>query len=290
VGFRQASSLGTFAAAPLIANGGGQDEAHQRRLLVAPVRLHKVCYGHGYQHRSRGRNIVNTSNRVCEAPVGSFNWCRPYLPIDGAMRREKPSVVSPFGLAELTGGAFDCWILDQSGHVLDSNQPSGRAKAVEVRCGKVTMLDSRAQRVLEQLLSRVPAEVAEHWGCALSPAGSAIAFVKFVIFTQAQRQAFRGASMAVVAFDGQIRCSPSPELLRLLFGLTPAEARVAVGLMGGGTAREIARDRRLALVTVRTQLKHILAKMHMQRQADVIAILGRLAGFAGPNLQITAGR
>ena len=92
--------------------------------------------------------------------------------------------------------------------------------------------------------------------------------------------------MAVVAFDEQIRCEPSPELLRLLFGLTPAEARVAVGLKCGKTTREIAADRGLSIVTVRTQLKHILSKMHMNRQADAIAFLVRLANFIGQDTRI----
>jgi PAS domain-containing protein len=56
------------------------------------------------------------------------------------------------------------------------------------------------------------------------------------------------------------KASPPPGLLCDLFGLTRSEAEVAIALAGGGTAEDVARSRGVSLVTVRTQIRSILAK------------------------------
>jgi DNA-binding CsgD family transcriptional regulator len=201
------------------------------------------------------------------------------------MRRGEPSTNYPFGLAKLVGGAFECWVLDPFGRVFESHRPNSRCSAVEVRCGKIQILDSSVQRILDQLLIRAPEEASEQWGCVVGPRGTISSFIKIITFDQAQKRAFDGAAIAIVAFDW-FRREPASELLRLCFGLTPAEAQVAVGLVGGKSLKDISGQRGSSIVTARTQLKHILAKMHLNRQADAIAILDRFANFVGGKIQI----
>jgi DNA-binding CsgD family transcriptional regulator len=191
----------------------------------------------------------------------------------------------PLGLARLLGGAFDCWVLDPSGQVLESHQISRQRDAVRVRSGKIKMLDSGVQSVLEQLLMRATAGAGEQWGCIVGPLGAMSGFIKFIIFDHAQKRAFNGAAIAVIAFD-RTRREPALEILRICFGLTPAEAHVAAGLVGGKSLKDISCERGASLGTARSQLKHILAKMRVNRQADVIAILDRLASFVGNEIRI----
>jgi DNA-binding CsgD family transcriptional regulator len=198
--------------------------------------------------------------------------------------RGKSSALISHDLAGLLGGGFDCWILDQAGAVLDSAQNRGRSSSIGLRSGRLGFADRRIQRVLEDLLRRSPVNASERWGYVLDTGTPCL--LKFVLFGKAQRQAFGGASMAVIAFDPRIKHTPSEELLHALFGLTAAEARIAVALMCGKTATEIARDRQIAVATVRTQLKHLLAKMHLNRQADAIALLQRLADFIGLHVRV----
>ncbi|GIL40113.1 helix-turn-helix transcriptional regulator [Roseiterribacter gracilis] len=55
-----------------------------------------------------------------------------------------------------------------------------------------------------------------------------------------------------------------------LFGLSPAEADLAVGLAQGETVQEIADRRQVRISTVRSQLQSALAKTGAARQADLI--------------------
>ncbi len=62
----------------------------------------------------------------------------------------------------------------------------------------------------------------------------------------------------------------SVELLRELFGLTPAEARVAAALGQGRKPEEIAAEAEISRYTVRAQLSAIYEKLGVHRQAEVV--------------------
>jgi len=64
--------------------------------------------------------------------------------------------------------------------------------------------------------------------------------------------------------------------LSQLFGLTPAESSVTNWLVSGRTIDEYAQDRGVSPATVRSQLKTVLAKTGMSRQAQLVAALARL--------------
>jgi DNA-binding CsgD family transcriptional regulator len=58
-----------------------------------------------------------------------------------------------------------------------------------------------------------------------------------------------------------------------LFGLSPAEARVAAALMTGKSLTDIAATSRVQITTVRTQLRYILRKVGVKRQFDLVRVL-----------------
>lgn len=64
--------------------------------------------------------------------------------------------------------------------------------------------------------------------------------------------------------------------LRRVYGLTGAEADVAVALAAGATLKEIAEKRGSQLQTVRVQLKATLAKTGVRRQPELAALVNRL--------------
>jgi DNA-binding CsgD family transcriptional regulator len=66
---------------------------------------------------------------------------------------------------------------------------------------------------------------------------------------------------------------PPVELIRSLFDLTPAEARVAQSLAAGGSIKRIARENGVAPSTIRTQVRGVLAKTGLSRQGEVVALL-----------------
>ena len=70
---------------------------------------------------------------------------------------------------------------------------------------------------------------------------------------------------------------PSAHVLRSMFGLTPAEALVAIAITQGHTPNEIAIEYALALSTVRSQLSAVLRKTRTTRQVDLVRLFTRLS-------------
>jgi len=70
--------------------------------------------------------------------------------------------------------------------------------------------------------------------------------------------------------------APSVELIRSLFDLTPAEARVARGLAAGQTVKVMAAESGTSTNTVHTHVNAVLAKTGYSRQSDVVALLNGL--------------
>jgi len=85
------------------------------------------------------------------------------------------------------------------------------------------------------------------------------------------------AMAMVVLIDWDIQDAPTEDVLRQGFGLTPAEARVAIGFARGRDLHEIANDQGLSVETVRKCFKTVLAKTNTSRQAELATLLARLA-------------
>ena len=79
--------------------------------------------------------------------------------------------------------------------------------------------------------------------------------------------------MALIMIDVPRKRMPRDIVARHLqsaYGLSGAEAEIALQLADGKTVQDISDSRQSALGTVRTQVKHILSKMDAKRQADVV--------------------
>lgn len=77
---------------------------------------------------------------------------------------------------------------------------------------------------------------------------------------------------AMIVIVDPAQCSPSETDLAEFFGLSPAEARVAAGLMTGKSLSDIAAASSVQITTVRTQLRSILRKVGAKRQVDLVRI------------------
>lgn len=66
--------------------------------------------------------------------------------------------------------------------------------------------------------------------------------------------------------------------LQSLFDCTPAEANIAIELMHGLTAQDIADKKNISIHTVRQQIKSLLAKNGYRKQTELIAMLMRALG------------
>jgi len=86
----------------------------------------------------------------------------------------------------------------------------------------------------------------------------------------------RQPSILVCVSDPDAMHTPSNRLLAELFGLTGAEAALASDLLAGEELRDIAARRGRSINTVRTHLSGLMAKTNVNRQSELIRLLGAL--------------
>lgn len=82
---------------------------------------------------------------------------------------------------------------------------------------------------------------------------------------------------AALVFIRDTEAPLAAQRLRELFGMTRAEAAVAASLGDGKSPEDIAADLGIGIGTVRTHLKRVLAKTGTHRQAQLVALLVRVA-------------
>lgn len=73
--------------------------------------------------------------------------------------------------------------------------------------------------------------------------------------------------------------APRANMLCELFGFSRAEAEVAVALAGGASAEDVARSRRVSLMTVRSQIRSILGKSEAENLRDFERTMATLAAL-----------
>jgi DNA-binding CsgD family transcriptional regulator len=98
----------------------------------------------------------------------------------------------------------------------------------------------------------------------------------------AQRGAFpgvfsRGRAAMLLIIDGQHARRGVEARLTALFGLTPAEARVACEVGKGENPNDVAHSLGVMPSTVRTHLHHVFAKTATRRQAELMGLVAQLA-------------
>lgn len=72
------------------------------------------------------------------------------------------------------------------------------------------------------------------------------------------------------AYQKTSKANISTESLALLYGLTPAEARLTRELLSGYTLKEVAKKLGVAITTVRSHLKIVFQKTGTSRQSELI--------------------
>lgn len=82
-----------------------------------------------------------------------------------------------------------------------------------------------------------------------------------------------GVMSGAVFIADPLATGARPELLCQVWGLTPAEARIAMALLAGRTPGEIAVWYRVSESTVRTQIRAVFDKTGTRRQGELIKML-----------------
>lgn len=90
---------------------------------------------------------------------------------------------------------------------------------------------------------------------------------------QLPESASRQGAALLFVFDPEISPTVGVEMVRTLFGLSEAEAQLAVALGSGKTLDDSAHERGTSIHTIRTQLKSIFNKTGTKRQSDLVSLL-----------------
>jgi DNA-binding CsgD family transcriptional regulator len=84
------------------------------------------------------------------------------------------------------------------------------------------------------------------------------------------------AHAIVVLVDPERQASLSIETLKITFGLTFSEARLAAAIASGADINSLAGKLGLSRDTLRNQLKAVFGKTGVRRQAELVAMLSHL--------------
>jgi DNA-binding CsgD family transcriptional regulator len=160
--------------------------------------------------------------------------------------------------------------------------------ALTIRENRVRATDRTAERLLQNAIRLALTPPHEVSTVALPRAEGRALIAKLapaIIPGADQSQA--GARLTLIDLDD--RPEPCERVMRDLFGLTGAEARLAKHMARGDTLEDYARATRISLATVRTQLKFLFNKTNTHRQGEARFLAGAACTFpaSGDMLKIS---
>jgi len=130
-------------------------------------------------------------------------------------------------------------------------------------------------------LNRDPYDTPHFSNCVTVPRSYGAASYTLQCSALGERNEFGGDTGAYAAIvfiaDGAQEVEIDPALLQSAYGLTPAEAKVAVALIESSTAEQVATQLGTSPNTVRTQIKQIYAKLGVDTRARFVKLMMGLA-------------
>ena len=136
------------------------------------------------------------------------------------------------------------------------------------------LLGARGRELQAELQEAIRLACLHRRPSALAAAQGARAPLRLMVVPMDSPPATREAAVWILAPESPRL--PHPRTLAVLFGLSRAEARLALRLLAGQTPQECAREAGVGVATVRSQLHSMFAKTGARRQAELVALLARV--------------
>jgi DNA-binding CsgD family transcriptional regulator len=172
--------------------------------------------------------------------------------------------------------------LDRSGLVLDFNAAAERMfdDDIRVRNRYLELSDRQARVSVDMFIQRLRA-VDDEAALSIAPivvrrSSKRPLLLRALPVDGAARSPFVGSSALLLFSDLQSGAGLSVSLLSQVFGLSPAEAKLAAALADGLSPEQAARKLGIAKATARSQLKSVFSKTETHRQGELVAVLSRL--------------
>ena len=213
--------------------------------------------------------------------VAMLNSLRPHL-ARSALVSARLGLQRARGATEaLSGLRLPALLLTEGGMVVEANEwmaPLGG----EVRFGagnRLALSDKAAQQMLTDALKTI--DTAPGLGRCTFPLrdelGRATQVLHLIPIKRSAHDIFGQSFALLMITTVSSERAPSLNLMRSLFDLTAAEARVAQGIAAGKTLEDLAQAGGVSINTVRNQLRRVLEKTGCARQAELAALLSSVA-------------
>jgi DNA-binding CsgD family transcriptional regulator len=173
-------------------------------------------------------------------------------------------------------------VLDSSGAVIRMNARAHQyiGRGLCLRRGRLAARDRQSDGALQRLIGSVATKGRphEHRAGGAIPVqrdGSRPLLIHAGPIVGPAQDAFQQGRAILMIVDPDEHLDPAEPVLQQVFGLTPAEARVAISVAHGLDVAEIALTKAVSEGPVRTQLKTIFAKTETRRQAQLVGLITR---------------
>ena len=212
------------------------------------------------------------------AAIAMLDALRPHLARSSLMAARLQMTQARSTVETLQSMGLPAAVLSSNGSVLASNVLlETTAKFLRPAAfGKLSLQDRSADELLRMAIA-APTEkhpkVRSVAVRASDPNGSP-AIVHVVPLRRAANDIFgAGAALIVVTFYNAAGMVPADAILKGLFDLSAAEAKLAAALSSGQSLRAVASARKISMPTARTQLAQIFSKTGTHQQSELVALL-----------------
>jgi DNA-binding CsgD family transcriptional regulator len=173
-------------------------------------------------------------------------------------------------------------IIDWDGAVRNLNRlaESILEKDLHLRRGRLFAPDPASNRRLQQLVAAIlaaaPCEPPALSQVVINRADAPWLLIDVMPLTALGSDTFNGGRAVLILTDLTKPSVSDSKLLAILFGLTPAEAKLAAAIASGIGIDAAAASLRIARETAKSQLKAVFLKTNIHSQPELLALMGRL--------------
>ncbi len=231
------------------------------------------------------RMVVSVERAHARGPVPSgavrrLNALRPHLAraVTLSTRLAMRSARAAAEALEMIG--TPAAVIGRNGRIIASNGSfDALARGLVQRGGHLTLLEENADRLVQAAIAGIARDDAT--SVRSIPVRGRRTFKPVVLHLVPIRRAAADVfgSAIAIAFATQLSplSVPSGTVLEGLFDLTPAEARIAKEIARCQTVAEIAASSGTSPNTVRVQLRSVMEKTGISRQAELVALLSAIS-------------
>ncbi|MBB6122312.1 helix-turn-helix transcriptional regulator [Sphingobium subterraneum] len=231
------------------------------------------------------------SDAAARAAVPTMDALRPHLAraisLSALLRSRSQIVVDSLSLAGVAAAVISTAGKLRSANSLFLDRMGDRI--IESR-GRLRFIDMFLSTQMSNALSRFRNGRERIQSVGVPGVEPSLAFAIHILpIIGTAREVCDSDGVLMIIADPSNRNVPSSDLLRLLFDLTPAEARLARLIARGQTVSEVATRAGIQENTVRAHLKAIYAKTGFSRQTDLaLALVSLAAGTRQDNVRETS--